>query len=194
MPDPVPSGGAAVLVIDMINRLDFPGADRLRPRATAAADAILRLRDQADAADVPLIFCNDNHGQWHHDRTALVTAARESGDGGRALLDKLSPRERDILIVKPQVSAFYATNLPAILPRLGVSRLVLVGVAADICVLFTAGDAHMREYRLWVPADAVASEEPARERWALEIMAKAMGAQTRPVADLPLADWLAATA
>lgn len=192
MPDTVAGPGAAILVIDLINRLDFPGAEQLRPRAEAAAHAVAGLREQADAADVPLIFCNDNHGEWHHDRAALIEAARDSGAGGRALADRLSPRDRDIVIVMPQVSAFYATNLPAILPRLGVGRLVLVGVAADICVLFTAADAHMREYQLWVPADAVASEEPDRERWALEIMAKSMGADVRPTTQLALADWLAA--
>ena len=61
----------------------------------------------------------------------------------------------------------------------------------NVCVLFTAADAHMRQYDLWVPADAVAGEHGERTRWALEIMRNSMGAETRPTSDLTLAEWLA---
>lgn len=191
MADTVRGGGAALLIIDMINRLDFAGGVALRPHAEAAAEAILRLRAQADAAGAAVIYCNDNFGDWTHDRGALVAAAREGDPPGRALVERLAPRPADYLVVKPQFSAFYATTLPAILPRLGVSRLALTGIAADICVLFTAGDAHMREYELWVPGDAVASEEPQRLRWALEIMARSMSADIRPTTERGLSDWRA---
>lgn len=191
MADPVRSGGAALLIIDMLNRLDFSGGEALRPYAEAAADVIALLRDQADAADAAVIYCNDNHGEWRHDRAELVQAALGEGSHGRALAERLRPRDDDYLVIKPQFSAFYATTLPAILPRLGVSRLILTGISADICVLFTAGDAHMREYELWIPADAVASEDEQRTRWALEIMAHSMSAEIRPTTELALGDWLA---
>jgi nicotinamidase-related amidase len=76
------------------------------------------------------------------------------------------------------------------LPALGVSRLVLAGFAADICVLFTAADAHMRQYDLWVPGDAVASETGGHQDWALEIMRKSMSAETRPTTELDLESWV----
>ena len=72
-----------------------------------------------------------------------------------------------------------------------VRRLVLTGIATDICVLFTAADAHMREYELWVPADAVGSEEQQRSDWALDIMSKSMKADTGPTSERAFADWLA---
>ena len=102
----------------------------------------------------------------------------------------LCPRPSDTFVVKPRFSGFYATSLPALLPALGVNRLVLAGFATDICILFTAADAHMREYALWVPSDAVASETDAHQRWALEIMRKSMSAETRPTAELSLAHWI----
>ena len=83
-------------------------------------------------------------------------------------------------------------NLPVLLPWLGATRLVLAGFAADICVLFTAGDAHMREYALWVPSDGVASESPDRHGWALSIMRNSMGAETRNTQQLRLAEWISA--
>ena len=105
-------------------------------------------------------------------------------------LERLGPRPDDFFVIKPALSGFYATSLPVLLPKLGVSRLVLTGVAADICVLFTAADAHMRDYDLWVPADAVGSEGDERTRWALDIMQKSMGAEIRPTSELSLAAWV----
>jgi nicotinamidase-related amidase len=106
--------------------------------------------------------------------------------------DRLAPGGEDYFVVKPQVSGFYATSLPALLPRLGVNRLILTGVAADNCVLFTAADAHMRQYGLWVPSDGVASDRREHRNWALGIMEKSMGADTRPTDRLSFGDWLAA--
>ena len=194
MANPVSGGGGALIILDMLNRLDFDGGERLRPHAEAAAAAILALRDQADAAGAPVIYCNDNHGDWTDDRAALIAKAKADDPPGRKLAEMLEPSADDYVVVKPQFSGFYATTLPAILPRLGVDRFALTGVAADICVLFTAADAHMREYKLWVPADAVASEAPERARWALDIMEKSMGAETSPTTALKLTDWLAAPA
>lgn len=67
----------------------------------------------------------------------------------------------------------------------------MTGVAADICVLFTAADAHMREYELWVPANCVASPDPERTNWALDIMENSMHALTTPTTEHRLSEWLA---
>lgn len=186
---PAPGGGA-LLIIDMLNRLAFDGAERLRPRAEAATDAIERLRDEATAAGAPVIYVNDNHGDWHAGPDAIVALAQQEDCLGRDIATRLAPRGTDFFVVKPQFSGFYATTLSAVLPRLGVRRLVLTGIAADICVLFTAADAHMREYDLWVPADAVASQDDEHTDWALHIMQRSMGADIRPTGALTLTDWL----
>jgi nicotinamidase-related amidase len=187
-PDP---GGAALLIIDMINRFDFPGSEDLLPKAIAAADIMLSLRAAADRLDVPTVYVNDNYGEWRSDRDSLIEHCLERGCGSHDLVDKIRPRERDLFIIKPQVSGFYATNLPVVLPQLGASRLILTGIATDICVLFTAADAHMRDYDLWVPADAVASDKDEHGRWALELMAKSLEADTRTTGEQTLDSWLA---
>ncbi len=184
------SDSTALIIIDMINDLDFEGGEALRAPAEGAAGRIVALRDAADRAGVPVIYVNDNFGHWHSERSSIVDHCDREDSQGRALIAALRPRDRDYFVVKPQFSGFYATNLPVLLPQLGVSRLVLTGVAADICVLFTAADAHMREYDLWVPGDTVASERDAHRRWALEIMRHSMCAETRPTTELALADWL----
>lgn len=183
-------GASALLIIDMINDLAFDGGEALAPAAVAAAHRIRVLRDAADRAKVPVIYVNDNFGHWLSERGAIVDHCRAEASRGKPLIDLLHPRDDDYFVVKPQFSGFYATNLPVLLPQLGVSRLILTGIAADICVLFTAADAHMRDYDLWVPDDTVASEQDAHRRWALELMRHSMCAETASSDALPLPAWL----
>jgi nicotinamidase-related amidase len=182
---------AALLVIDMINDLDFDEGRALLPHATSAAKSIRALGATAREAGVPVVYVNDNYGQWHSERSLIVEHCSREGALGRDVVKSLEPEDDDYFVMKPQFSGFYSTNLPALLPRLGAQRLILTGVSADICVLFTAADAHMREYDLWVPADCVASFDPQRTRWALEIMKNSMKAEVRSTDELALAEWLA---
>lgn len=152
----------ALLIIDMISRFDFPQADQIKPAALAAAHTIAALREAAEHEGFPVIFVNDNFGEWHSERSRLINSAL---DGCNEITAALKPDEDDYFIIKPQFSGFYATNLPVLLPKLGVNRLILTGIATDICVLFTAADAHMRDYALWIPEDAVASETEKRAGW-----------------------------
>jgi nicotinamidase-related amidase len=181
----------ALLIVDVINRFDFEHGDELKANAERIVQPILGLRAAMDAADAPVIYVNDNFGEWHSEKSKLVESAlRQGGEAVR----QLAPREGDYFILKPQLSGFYATNLPVLLPKLGVSRLVLAGVATDMCVLFTAGDAHMRDYSLWVPEDAVAAFSKAGSAAALEIMRSRLGAEVRPTFELDLAGWIASLA
>ncbi|UZK65353.1 cysteine hydrolase family protein [Sphingomonas sp. M1-B02] len=179
-----PGGKTALLIIDMINTFDFPEGEQLMNGASRAAEAILELRRQAAQAGLPVIYVNDNFGVWHSEKSLLVERARE-----RLVRPELAPTDEDYFVIKPQFSGFYSTNLPVLLPKLGVNRLVLTGVATDICILFTAADAHMRDYALWIPEDAVAAETAEGSASALAIMRSSMGAETAPVGELSLATW-----
>lgn len=179
----------ALLILDMINCFDFEGADALEPRAFEAARQIDRLRREFRAQGWPVVYVNDNFGEWHSEASKLVGRALERDN---PVTEMVKPEHGDFFIIKPQFSGFYATNLPVLLPQLGVSKLVLSGIATDICVLFTAADAHMREYDLWVPEDAVAAESDERGRWALDIMARSMGAETAATSHKSPGEWLAA--
>jgi len=183
-----PSGHTALLILDMITPMDFAGASAMRHEVNEVVATILKLRDAADRIGLPIIYVNDNFGEWHSERYRLVERALGSKDA-QELVAKLAPRDGDYFIIKPQFSGFYATNLPVLLPKLGVDRLVLTGMSADICVLFTAADAHMRDYRLWIPEDAVAAQTRERRRWALEIMKQSMDAEIRAATRLKLSTW-----
>jgi nicotinamidase-related amidase len=57
--------------------------------------------------------------------------------------------------------------------------LILTGIAANICVLFTANDAYMRDLKLWVPEDCTVSNSLEENQFALEQMRKILKANTR---------------
>ena len=183
-------GGVGLVLIDVVNPLNFEGADALAPMALQASEVIAHLRSCADQQGSPVIYVNDNYGHWGSEKARLVERCAAASPAGRKLAERLRPRDRDFFIIKPQFSGFYATNLPVLLPKLGVSRIILAGFATDICVLFTAADAHMREYELWVPQDAVAGETPERSAWALDIMRKSMGAIIEATHTTNLSDWI----
>jgi nicotinamidase-related amidase len=173
----------------MMNCFDFGGGPRLRRRAMRTIDPILTLRNAMQHLEAPTIYVNDNFGEWHSEKSKLVERSAEQAP---EIVGPLAPRDEDYFIIKPQFSGFYATNLPLLLPKLGVSRLVLTGIAADICVLFTAADAHMRDYALWVPEDAVAAEVDTRAQAALELMREHLGAETSATTDLEVPSWMKA--
>lgn len=97
---------------------------------------------------------------------------RERPVRGRPLARRLGPRATDYVVLKTKHSAFYATMLELLLRYLETTTLILTGLTGNRCVLFTASDAFMRDFLLWVPADCVASIEPARNRRALDEMVR----------------------
>ena len=179
-----PRGRAALLIIDMINCFDFEEAEQAIDQAVRAAEVIKRLSSKARAADCPVIYVNDHFGEWHSERSKLIERAADN-----PVTPLLAPQEDDYFIIKPQFSGFYATSLQVLLPKLGVDRLILTGIATEVCVLFTAADAHMRDYPLWVPSDAVASVNPDRGKAALAIMQATMRAEIGASHTFELAQW-----
>lgn len=82
----------------------------------------------------------------------------------------IAPGPRDIAILKPRHSAFYGTPLELLLDQMQVEQRILTDLATDICVLMTAMDAYLRNYRTWIPADCTAAENEGAHRWALHHM------------------------
>jgi nicotinamidase-related amidase len=176
------SHAVALLLVDVINPLDFADADRLLRTAIPAADRLADLKRRARAAGVPVVYANDNFGRWRSDLSAVVERCSEPGCKGRPLAQRLRPDDEDYFVLKPKHSGFFSTTLDTVLRYLGTRTLVLGGFAADICVLFTASDAYVRDFRLVVPRDGVASNEPEDRDVALALMRRVLKAQT-PWAD-----------
>lgn len=163
-----------VIVIDMINDLEWEGGDALLPHAVAAAHNIAALEQRARAARVPVIYANDNFGRWRSDFREVVEHSLHDGVRGQPLAELLRPEHEDYFVLKPKHSAFFATTLDTLLRYLEARRLVLTGIAGDACVLITAVDAFLRDYRLHVPSDCVASQDPAENGKALAYMQRVL--------------------
>lgn len=185
---PTAESGAGLLVIDVVNPFEFDGGEALFEDALPAARRIAALIERTRAAGVPTIYVNDNFDCWHLGFRELIADVRERSPRGRALIDVLGPApERDHYVLKPMHSGFFATGLEVLVERLGVHTLILTGIAADICVLFTANDAYMRGYRVVVPSDCVAAEHRADCERTLRQMGRLLKADVRPSTELDLA-------
>jgi nicotinamidase-related amidase len=171
------SAASALLIIDMINAFDFEGARQLLPRARRAARAIVALKKRMHAARHPVIYVNDNFGRWRSDLRETLEHCLSSP--GREVARLLEPEREDYFVLKPRHSGFQFTCLDVLLGHLRVETLILTGVAANFCVLFTAHDAYMRGYRLFVPRDCVAAERVADERFAIGHMREVTKADVR---------------
>jgi nicotinamidase-related amidase len=165
------ASGSAVLAIDLINPFDFPGAAALLRETNRILPNVRRILRRAREAGVPLIYCNDNFGQWRSDFRSNVDLCTGEGARGAAVVRQVVPSAVDYFILKPKHSAFFQTPLRVLLDQLGTKRLALIGVTADACILNTALDAHVREFEVAVVRDAVASQTAARTRRALDLLA-----------------------
>lgn len=168
----------ALLIIDMINDLQFPEARALSEFAVPMAKRIKILANRARAAGVPVIYVNDNFGRWRSDFHALVKHCLHSH--GKAIARLLKPKTKDYFVLKPKHSAFHSTTLDLLLRHLGARRLILTGMASNICVLFTANDAYMRSFKLFVPGDCVCANTQAENDHALALMKKILKADIQP--------------
>ena len=70
-------------------------------------------------------------------------------------------------MLKPKHSGFFDTTLDTLLETLRIQHVILTGMAGNICVLFTANDAYMREYKILAPADCIVSNTAADNDHAL---------------------------
>jgi nicotinamidase-related amidase len=176
VPDQSP---VALLLLDVINDLEWEGGERLLEHALPMAERLAALKRRARAAGVPAIYVNDNYGRWQSDFSRLVAHCLEDGVRGRPLVERLLPEADDYFVLKPKHSGFFSTTLDVLLAYLRARTLILTGLAGNICVLFTANDAYMRDFHLFVPADCTASNSGAANRHALRQMKQVLGADIR---------------
>jgi nicotinamidase-related amidase len=169
----------ALLLIDVINRFEFKGGEALLRAARPVARKIAKLKARAARVDMPVVYVNDNFGRWRSDFRSIVDHCLRADSPGREVVERLLPTDEDYFVLKPSNSAFYASVLETLLRHFGADTLILTGFATDNCVLFTAHDAYLRGFKLFVPRDCVAAETRARHDRALQIAGRTMKADTR---------------
>ena len=177
----------ALLLVDVINDMDFEGSEALVRLAEPMARRLHDLKQRARAAGIPTIYINDNFGKWRSDFRTLVKHCVDDPVPGREVARLLKPDDDDYFVLKPKNSAFFGTTLDTLLKNLGTRVVILTGIAADNCVLFSANDAYLRDYQLFIPCDCVASNTREENDAALRLMSKVVKADITPSNELDLA-------
>jgi nicotinamidase-related amidase len=175
---------SAVLVIDMLNPYEHEDADRLVASVRDVLPAIRELLRRAREQDVPIVYVNDNHGDWSACRPELVERALR----GRApeLVEPIAPPPDVGFVVKARHSIFYQTQLEYLLRQEEIERVVLVGQVTEQCILYSALDAYVRHFAVAVPRDAVAHIHADLADAALQMMRRNMRADVCKAAECTL--------
>ena len=127
--------------------------------AAARLERIRGLVAHAREHDVPVVFIRRSTS------ASLVDIGREldgaegphciEGDQTTELAAGLDPRPEEFVIRKRRYSAFFATELDLVLRSYGARTVILVGGLTDVCIHYTAVDAHQHDYVIRVASDAV---------------------------------------
>jgi nicotinamidase-related amidase len=177
----------ALLLIDVINDMEFEDGAALLEHALPAARRLAALRQRAKEARVPVIYVNDNFGKWRSDFRRQLGHVLEDGVRGQAVAELLRPDEKDYLVLKAKHSGFYQTQLQLLIDYLKVKTVIVTGYTTDNCVLFTASDAFMRDLDIIVPPDCVAAVRTEHHQRALEHMKRVLDVRTIESTDVDLA-------
>jgi nicotinamidase-related amidase len=177
-------GKSALLLIDVISDFEFKDGDKLHKNAVPAAKAIAALKERAREAGVPVIYVNDNYGNWQEDFEGQVNEIIERRTRGGDIAELLRPDKEDYYVLKPQRSGFYETPLAVLLGSMDVSDVIVTGFTTDICVLFTAHDAYMRGMSVKVPSDCTAAVENEHRKTSLELLERVADVDVRSSTDV----------
>lgn len=169
----------AVLMVDLINHFDFPGGDNLYKHTKEIVPHLKKLKKFAHKHELPVIYVNDHYNIWESDRNVIMNHCRN--DRNKEILDAIKPEDDDYFLIKPMHSAFFQTPLQTLLADLGKNRLIMAGIAGDICLLFTGQDAYMLGYEMWIPKNCMASESVTGNDHALSLMKEVMNANIEPI-------------
>ena len=176
----------ALLLIDVINDFDFPEGEQLLHLAMPVGRNIAALKKRARAARIPAIYVNDNFGRWQSDFKKIIDHCSADDTRGKQFVEMLLPDDDDYFVLKPKNSGFYSTTLDLLMTHLAAKNLIVTGIAGNNCVFFTANDANMRDYKVFVPSDCVVSNTEEENNHALKQMEIVLKADTTVSKDLDL--------
>lgn len=200
--DAINPGRTALLVIDMQLAWLAPGAPFETPAARALIPKINRLAAVLRGRSGMVIWIQHTtgkrgeNGYWplyfehfiNGEQRAVAIAALAPGSPMHGLDAALEVSSGDLILPKYRFSAFVRTphDLEAMLMARGIDTLIVTGTATNVCVESTVRDAMMRDFRVFMPYDAVAALDPEAHLAGLRNVMQSF-ADVRPVeALLPL--------
>ena len=174
----------ALLVIDMLNTYEHEDADRLAESVRAAVPQVAALIERARDQEMPIVWVNDNYGDWNSSAQKLVGAALDGRHPD--LVEPVLPADDDMFVLKTRHSVFFSTPLEYLLESIDVGRIVLAGQVTEQCILYSAVDGYVSHFEVAVPRDGVAHIYEHLAEAALEMMERNMHAEIVAARDLRL--------
>lgn len=175
-----------LLLVDVVNHFEFPDGDKILKNALPIASRLARLKERARRAGVPVVYVNDNFGEWHSDAAKLLAYCLRTACPGHKFVEQIKPDDRDYCILKPMHSAFYQTPLDVLLRHLDCRSIIVAGLTTNSCILCTAHDANMRDLNLTVVSDCCAARSKREHKEALGNIKEIAGSRVLTMGSLRL--------
>ena len=162
------------MLIDVLTTFDFPDGDAILQGALGMRDALVKLKARARKIGIPVLYVNDNFGDWRSEKEVLMGRCLEAK--GAPFVRPLLPDSEDYFVLKPMHSAFYMTPLEVLLLHLQVETLILTGLTSNSCITVTAHDANMRGFDIYIPSDCSSARNAKEHTQALAQLEAMAGA------------------
>jgi ureidoacrylate peracid hydrolase len=157
----------AMIVVDMQNDFVQEGAPIEVPHARAMVPRLNRLLDVCRTQKIPVIYIHhvirggdidagrlaDHHAVIRNNKAIIA------GTPNVEIYEGLKPHPGDLVVAKPRYSAFYGTDLEAILRSQGIDTLIISGTVTNVCCESTARDAFSRDYKVIFLSDGNAARD-----------------------------------
>ncbi len=165
---PLDPRATALVVIDMENDFCKPGGKRYHPEGV---DEVIpqcqKLLEKCRSAGAHVIFVQSVRDETSPEFVRFGTAPFILRDTwGSAYIEELRPMQQEPIVEKETHDCFHRTEMDALLGRLGITpethSIIVMGVAADVCVYHAAIGFHVRHYNVVVPIDCCAGSPRGR--------------------------------
>lgn len=83
--------GDALLIIDVINDLEFADGEKVLPWALKLTVPLAKFRRRARDAGIPVIYVNDNFGHWRSSFAEVYGYCTRKSARGRVVAKRLKP-------------------------------------------------------------------------------------------------------
>lgn len=154
----------ALLLIDLQKdffRTEYKDQDRARQVEHQLSENINRLLEIVRQHQIPVFFVitslQPDGSNWNLRMKDLGSAICIHGTDGEAILPGIKTDKNDHIIKKTRYSAFFNTNLHETLQSMAIDTLIMGGINTHACIRTSAVDAFMRDYRVFIPEECVAS-------------------------------------
>lgn len=158
-----------LVIVDMQKDFCYPQGTLYIKGVEKIFENTKKVVERARDRDIKVFFTQD----WHREDDEEFKVWPKHcimNTWGAEIIDELRPKKEDYYVKKRRYSAFFATDLDLTLRELKVEKIFLCGVATNICVLHTAGDATMKGYKVAIIEDCTKALSDFDQEYAIRHM------------------------